>query len=213
MPSVGILTLPGFNEIDSLVAFHILNRCPELRVFLAGPEREITSLFGLPVRIEHDLETLTAADAVILGSGSRTRDFVADPSFMARLDVDPARHLIASQCSGALFLAALGLVDRHPVCTDAKTRPWIEARGLTVVDRSFSVSGNLATAGGCLGAQVLAAWLLCRLQGAAAARDALAYVAPVGSAERFVQDLIDQAAAADPVLSSPDLAPPATLTA
>ena len=46
--------------------------------------------------------------------------------------------------------------------------------------------GNVATAGGCLSSQYLAAWLIARLEGLEAARSAMHYVAPVGEKEAYV---------------------------
>lgn len=54
-------------------------------------------------------------------------------------------------------------------------------------NRPFVAKGNVATAGGCLAAQYLAAWMIARLEGEAAARAALHYVVPVGEKEVYVE--------------------------
>ena len=78
------------------------------------------------------------------------------------------------------MLARLGLLAGMPACTDNKSRPFVEARGVTVLDAPFHAEGNIATAGGCLASQYLATWVITRTLGEAAARDVLDYVAPVG---------------------------------
>lgn len=45
---------------------------------------------------------------------------------------------------------------------------------------------NLATAGGCLASQYLAAWVIARFEGLDAAKSAMHYVAPVGEKEQCV---------------------------
>ena len=45
----------------------------------------------------------------------------------------------------------------------------------------------MATAGGCLASQYLAAWIIARTEGPQAAADALHYVAPVGEKEAYVE--------------------------
>ena len=55
-----------------------------------------------------------------------------------------------------------------------------------VVDQPFFAAGNVATAGGCLSSQYLAAWVIARLAGDQTARDALFYVAPVGEKDEYV---------------------------
>ena len=185
---VAILTLDGFNEIDSFVALHILGRVnePGWRPLLVGTESTVTSMNGVSVTTQATVDDLPDMDAVLVGSGVRTREFAADQSFLGRIKVDPQRQLVGSQCSGALLLAGLGLLDGAPACTDLKTRPWLIDSGVTVLDQPFVANGNVATAGGCLSSQYLAAWAIARLTSIDRARAALEYVAPVGETERYV---------------------------
>lgn len=97
------------------------------------------------------------------------------------------RLLVGSQCSGALILAKLGLLAGVPGCTDLTTRPWVLEAGVEVLNQPFFASGNVATAGGCLPSQYLAAWVIARTEGLDAARAALHYVAPVGEKENYIE--------------------------
>ena len=204
---VAILTFQGFNELDSLVALGILNRIkkPHWRVSLCCPEPAVTSMNGVVVHAQSRLEEAATADAVIVGSGIKTREVVADASLMASLRLDPARQLIAAQCSGTLVLAKLGLLGAVPACTDLTTRPWVQEAGVEVLNQPFFAAGNVATAGGCLASPYLAAWIIARLEGEPAARAALHYVAPVGEKEAYV-DLAMRNIAPYYLPSSPDLA-------
>ena len=102
------------------------------------------------------------------------------------LRLDPARQLIGAQCSGALIVAQLGLLAGVPACTDLITKPWVQEAGVEVLNQPFYAHGNIATAGGCLASQYLAAWIIARLAGIEAAEAALHYVAPVGEKEQYV---------------------------
>jgi len=185
---IAILTFQGFNELDSMVALGVLNRIkkPGWRVTLCCPQPEVTSMNGVTVRAQSLLEEAAAADAVIVGSGLQTREVVANPELMARLALDPARQLIAAQCSGTLVLAKLGLLGKVPACTDLTTKPWVQEAGVEVLNQPFYAQGNVATAGGCLASPYLAAWIIARTQGVDAAAAALHYVAPVGEKDEFV---------------------------
>jgi transcriptional regulator GlxA family with amidase domain len=130
-----------------------------------------------------------AADAVIVGSGIRTREIVQDAAIMDQLRFDPSRQLLGSQCSGALVLAKLNLLRGAPVCTDLTTKPWVEEAGAKVLNQPFHAQGNVATAGGCLSSQYLAAWVIARLVGVQAAEEAIHYVAPVGEKELYVENM------------------------
>jgi hypothetical protein len=54
-----------------------------------------------------------------------------------------------------------------------------------VLPQAFHAIGNIATAGGCLASQYLAAWVLARLDNPEAARAALHYVAPIGEKDDY----------------------------
>ena len=133
------------------------------------------------------MEFVTEADVVLVGSGVKTREVVADDRMLSRLALEPSRQLIGAQCSGALVLARLGLLDGIPACTDIRSRPFVEACDVTVLDAPFHAEGNIATAGGCLASQYLAAWVITRMLGEDAARDVIDYVAPVGENQETVE--------------------------
>ena len=67
---VAILTFPGFNEIDSIVALGLLNRVRDRawRITLCCPEQRVTSMNGVTVDAQSRLEDARTADAVIVGS-------------------------------------------------------------------------------------------------------------------------------------------------
>jgi transcriptional regulator GlxA family with amidase domain len=185
---IAILTFEGFNEIDSLVALNILNRVkqPGWRVSIASPTAQVRSMNGLLVEAQASLQDAREADAVLVGSGTQTRNVVADAGLMSQLRLDPTRQLLGAQCSGTLILAKLGLLGGVPACTDLTTKPWVEDAGVAVLDQPFFANGNVATAGGCLASQYLAAWFIARLKGVEAARSAIQYVAPVGEKDAYV---------------------------
>ena len=145
---------------------------------------------GVTVHAQASLDEAGSADAVIVGSGIRTREVVADPDLMRRMPLDPSRQLVAAQCSGTLVLAKLGLLGSVPACTDLTTRPCVQEAGVEVLDQPFFAQGNVATAGGCLASSYLAAWVLARTEGTDAAASALHYVAPVGEKEAFVANAL-----------------------
>lgn len=186
--NIAILTFDGFNELDSLIALGVLNRVkrPGWRVTLACPTSTVTSMNGVTVHAQSSLDDLREADAVIVGSGIKTREIAGDAALMARLRLDPTRQLIAAQCSGTLLLAKLGLLGTIPACTDLTTKPWVIEAGVDVLNQPFFARGNVATAGGCLASTYLAAWIIAKSEGVEAAKAAIAYVAPVGEKEDYV---------------------------
>ena len=186
---IAILTFEGFNELDSFVAAGILNRMKAKgwAAHITCPTAEVTSMNGVTVRRQRPLEFAAEADAVLIGSGVRTREIAADPQMLSRIVLDPSRQLIAAQCSGTLLLARLGLIGNLPACTDLTTKPWVIEAGVEVLDAPFVAHGNVATAGGCLASQYLATWMIASLATPRDAREAIHYVAPVGEKEIYVE--------------------------
>src|SRR5439155_11690218 len=185
---IDILTFEGFNELDSLIALGILNRVkkPGWRVSIASPTAHVRSMNGVVLETQVSLREASAADAVIVGSGMLTREVGGDEALMAQLQLDPSRQLLGAQCSGTLVLAKLGLLEGVPACTDLTAKPWVEEAGVAVLNQPFVAKGNVATAGGCLASQYLAAWIIARLDGIETAQGALHYVAPGGEKEDYV---------------------------
>jgi transcriptional regulator GlxA family with amidase domain len=188
MKRIAVLTFEGFNELDSFIASAMLNRVkqPQLEARIVCPAEQVSSMNGVVVHSQAPLSFAREADAVIVGSGVNTRELVKDAALMAELKLDPSRQVIGAQCSGALMLAKLGLLNGVPACTDSMTKPWVLEAGVEVLNQPFVAHGNVATAGGCLGSHYLAAWVISRLAGWKAAEAVVHYVAPVGEKESWV---------------------------
>ncbi len=182
------MTFEGFNELDSFIAAGILNRMAPKgwKARITSPTPRVTSMNGVTIDAERDLEFAAHADAVIIGSGIKTRDIARDHDLLSRLELNPGRQLIGAQCSGALLLAKLGLLGDRPACTDLTTKPWVVEAGVRVLDQPFYAQGNIATAGGCLASQYLATWILLRGASREDAEAAMHYVAPVGQKLDYV---------------------------
>jgi transcriptional regulator GlxA family with amidase domain len=189
---IAVLTFDGFNELDSFIAAGILNRLKAQGwgAFITSPTPEVTSMNGVTIQRQRPLEFALEADAVLIGSGVKTREIAQDAGLLARLRLDPARQLIGAQCSGTLLLAKLGLIGDLPACTDLTTKPWVIEAGVKVLDAPFVAHGNVATAGGCLASQYLAAWMIARGAGLRDAEEAIHYVAPVGEKAAYVEQAL-----------------------
>ena len=189
---IAVLTFEGFNELDSFVAAAILNRMKAQgwAAHITSPTKHVTSMNGVTVQRQKPLEFAAEADAVLIGSGIKTREIAADADLLFRINLDPSRQLIGAQCSGTLLLAKLGLVGDLPACTDLTTKPWVIEAGVKVIDAPFVAHGNVATAGGCLASQYLATWMIARGASMRDAEEAMHYVAPVGEKALYVDQAV-----------------------
>jgi hypothetical protein len=99
---------------------------------------------GLKIHATATVADLSQADAVIIGSGTKILDATQNDALMSQIQLDGERQLIAAQCSGALILEKLKLLNDLPVCTDLDTKPWVEALGVRVLNQPFFASKNIA---------------------------------------------------------------------
>jgi transcriptional regulator GlxA family with amidase domain len=206
---IAIVTFDAFNELDSFISAGILNRLKSKgwKAYITSPTPTVTSMNGVTVQAEKDITFASEADAVLIGSGTKTRELVNDPGLLGRIQLDPTRQLIGAQCSGTLVLAKLGLLGDRPACTDVTTKPWVVEAGVRVLDQPFYAQGNIATAGGCLAQQYLAAWVLLRAGSREDAQYALEYVAPVGEKSDYCQRALSNVEPYITEDTSKDLAP------
>ncbi len=172
------LTFDGFTDVDLFLPWDFMWRVKiPYGANYGGPwelklcaDTEFTrSYSGVDVRTPGTLEDLTDADAVFIVSGDGSRQKLADPAYMARIHLDPAKQLIAAIDGGVLFLAHMGLLDGKSATTYPTVFPELEAYGIKTVRKPIVIHGNIATGGGCLSTQDLCHWIVERLIGTDAA--------------------------------------------
>jgi transcriptional regulator GlxA family with amidase domain len=184
--NIAILTFEGFNELDSFIASNILNKVKGWNVKITCPTEKVTSMNGVTVEAQEQLEFANNADVVLFGSGIYTRDIAKDKTIMNRLKLDSSKQLIGAQCSGTLLMAKLGLINDLPACTDLVSKPWIVEAGVNIIEQPFVANGNVATSGGCMSSEYLATWVMMKKGGKEVAKSILGYVAPVGEGEEHI---------------------------
>ena len=131
---IAVLTFDGFNEIDSFVVSAMLNRVrrPDWKAEITAPEPVVTSMNGVRVERQQPLGFAREADVVVVGSGRRTRDIIADAAIMSELRFDLTRQFVLRaearhklRIDGIRFLhclAMLVLVDRYGHDTEIVTK-------------------------------------------------------------------------------------------
>jgi len=186
-----IVAFDDFTDLDLILVWDLLNRVhvPGWSVRILGEAAFHRSMTGLTIPTHGHISEVGAADAVLFTSGKGTRVKIQDPAYMEHFRLDANRQLIGSICSGALLLAALGLLDGKRATTYPSAKSLLEAYGVEVVERPIVIEGNVATAGGCLAGQYLAAWVIERLVGNAIAQSVLTSCQPVGEGLTFASDV------------------------
>jgi transcriptional regulator GlxA family with amidase domain len=191
-----IITFDDFTDIDVFFLWDLLNRVnePGWRVRILGESDSHLSSTGIRIPMHGHISESTSCDVVLFSSGMGTRRKRLDPEFLSHFRLNPERQLIGSMCSGALLLAALGLLEGKQATTYPTSRALLESTGVRVVERPFVREGNVATAAGCLAAQYLAGWVIEEKFGAAKREEVLRSIMPVGEGLSFADaDMVARA--------------------
>lgn len=193
MTRIAIVAFDGFTDIDVFLHWDILSRpkwvAPEkaegLTVHIVGDKDTHVSTAGLPTPMHARIDDLDSYDGVIISSGKTTRSLIADADYLARLNLDPERQWIGSQCSGALLLAAKGYLDGKTASIYPTAKEALRELGGEPVDADFVTHGRIATAAGCLAGVKLSRWLLENLIDAETASACIASVSAIGGGLEF----------------------------
>jgi transcriptional regulator GlxA family with amidase domain len=159
---IAIVIFDKFTDIDLFLMWDLLNRVrvPDWSVKILGENDSHISATGISIATQGRIEEANDADAVLFVSGQGTRAKMIDTDWLSRFRLNPEKQFIGSICSGALILAALGLLEGKTATTYPTTKTALESFGVEVVEKPFVANGNVATAGGCLAQQYLIGWVV-----------------------------------------------------
>jgi transcriptional regulator GlxA family with amidase domain len=185
---LAMVAFEGFTDVDLFLPWDLFFRVKEpgyaaydgeWDVRICADTPTLASYSGIRIDRHEPLAWANGADAVFVVSGPGSRGKIRDPAFLGALRLDAARQRIAAIDSGVLILAALGLLDGLSATTYPSVFGELEAMGVRTERRPMVVHGNVATGGGCLATQDLAAWIVEGLLGADVSRTILDSVAKV----------------------------------
>ena len=111
---VAIPLFPRFTALDAVGPYEVLQRVPSIDVVFVGHRRgEMRTENGmLGVTCDATFDEVAAPDVVVFPGGIGTRQLIHDDDIRGWLQsVHPNTTLTTSVCTGALLLAAAGLLD------------------------------------------------------------------------------------------------------
>jgi putative intracellular protease/amidase len=196
-PQTQILFFDGVDDLDAVGPLEILTAAglPVRTVRPPGHPATFQTAHGLTITVDEELdesaELLVVPGGGWLDPGPGVRTQVAGP-LPARLAAMHSRDtVIASVCTGAMLLAAAGLLDGRPAVTNRNALDELAAAG-AIVEREARVvdAGGVVTSGGPAAGLDLGIHLVGRFLGADAGRDAAERIEhePVGPVLIAVED-------------------------
>lgn len=183
---IGLIAFDDFTDLDLILHWDLLNRVrlyklhPQWEVKILGTESHHRSVSGLMIPTSGPIEYAEECDAVLVSSGIGTRKLLKDEMYLKRLRLDPARQLIAAQCSGSLVLGQLGLLKNVKVSAYSPIKDLLTAYGAQLVNEALVDSRPIATASSCLAGASLSDWIIKLLAGEEAAMKVAESVRPTG---------------------------------
>lgn len=178
-----IFIYEGTEPID-LATFGVLSMArrvvPNIEITTVAPKAgDVALASGLHVISEHGIDDFPGADVLIITGGPGWEAAAKNPAIQSFLRRHAARTVITSVCTGALILAAAGLLDgltattKHEIVRGETSPAEILAGipGIDVAKASVVDQGNVVTGGGVTLCIDTTLHLLKRYFGEAAARD------------------------------------------
>lgn len=171
--NIQILIFNGFDSLDAIAPHEVWHMArelkPEVEVQLVTSNgfKEITAANGLRVQAEGQLAATRPDILVVPGGGWISRAVAgawaeaqhgALPAKIAQLHHDGV--VIASVCTGAMLLAAAGLLKNRPATTNHGAWDELSAAGARVVRARVVDDDDIITAGGITSGLDLTLWMV-----------------------------------------------------
>lgn len=137
--------------LDAIGPYEVLARLPGARVAFAGLERGVVRTDNRSLGLSADvaIDEVTACDILVVPGGFGTRVLERDARVIDWLrKVDATTTLTTSVCTGALLLAAAGLLDGRRANTHWAVRERLAEFGAIPVADRVVRDGKYATAAG-----------------------------------------------------------------
>lgn len=143
--AIGLLLFPGVEELDAVGPWEVLSVWTQYfpddgyAVFTfaenGGP---VECAKGMRIEAQYSYDTAPRRDVLIIPGGMGTRPMLKDEATLGWVRAQRASTpLIASVCTGALVLAAAGLLADRPATTH-----WASLEHLRELDPTITVSGD-----------------------------------------------------------------------
>jgi transcriptional regulator GlxA family with amidase domain len=148
---IAFLLYEGFTPLDAIGPYQVLSALPgAVAVFVAERAGQVCSDSGCSIIAELPLADTGSPDIVVVpGSLTSFTDAARNESIVGWLrEVSVGAQYMTSVCTGALLLAAAGLLDGRTATTHWAARDLLAELGVSVVPERVVDCGSVITAAG-----------------------------------------------------------------
>lgn len=166
---IAILLYPGATALDAVGPYEVLSRLPDAEIRFVGTEVGPLAAEGesLLLGVTHTLAETPTPDVVLIPGGMTTPTAMVDKQIVAWVrSVHETSTWTTSVCSGALILAAAGILKGLPATTHWIAMGPLKMMGATPrPDERIVRAGKVVTAAGVSAGIDLALWLAGEIAG------------------------------------------------
>lgn len=169
MTQIATVVYPGFTALDFIGPYEVLRNLPDADVrFLWHQPGPISADSGvLLVGATHSFDETPAPDVILVPGGMTTMEHARDEKLLDWVrGAHEAATWTTSVCSGAVILAAAGLLDGRRATSHWAVVPALKAFGaIPVADERIVHEGRIVTAAGVSAGIDLGLWLAGQMSG------------------------------------------------
>ena len=144
----GMTALDFVSVYDPLTRLKTMGFIPDLSWDLVAWESTVKDSSGLEFTAGKIRPPLAEYDLVVVPGGKGSRELLKRPEFTDWLSSARSAKQVASVCSGALLLAAAGLLQGKRAATHPAARGELRDLGVSAVEARLVEDGNVLTSGG-----------------------------------------------------------------
>lgn len=147
---IAILVFPRMTAMDALGPYEVLWRLPNTRVrFVSTTLHAVRANGGLQMLPSTTFDQLNAPDVFLVPGGPGVYQLLDDSDLLAQVDSIAQRsQWVSSVCSGALVLAAAGLLAGKQASTHWDAERRLREYGVAVSPARVTLDGNVMTSSG-----------------------------------------------------------------
>jgi transcriptional regulator GlxA family with amidase domain len=165
---IAIFLYPGVTALDAIGPYEVLSRIPDVELVFVGEHlgevRSDTGMLGLTV--DRTLEQVPHPDVLLVPGGTGIGGLMRAEALHDWLhEADAHSNWTTSVCTGALLLAAAGILSGRKATTHWLAMEELERHGVTPVHERFVEDGKYMTSAGVSAGIDMALGLVERLSG------------------------------------------------
>jgi transcriptional regulator GlxA family with amidase domain len=178
-----ILIFDGFDELDAIAPYEVLKNAANagaiVELVTSDAVKEITASHGLQLRPSAQLNLEQRPDVFIVPGGGWMGRSPKGARAEAERGIIPAAlkslhqsgTIVAAVCTGAMLLAASGILKGRRAVTHHGAMKDLQAAGAEIIQARVVDDGDIVTAGGVTSGLDLGLWLVERFYGSKLAHE------------------------------------------